>query len=154
MFDPYAALLNYRATPLTWCEYSPAVLSIGRRLRISVPQAERMLVPRWTYLPRVRELHESYKQKQKENFDTRNCTRDLPLIPDNTAVWITTEEEPVRGTIVSPADRPRFVDIPSGRLQRNHSQLRVLPSMAIQNSSVSSRLKIKQGGGQCHRKRK
>ena len=135
--DPYAALLSYRATSLTWCEHSPAELSMGRRLRTSVPQAERMLVPQWTYLPRVRELHESYKRKQKENYDTRYRTRDLPMIPDNTAVWITTEEEPVRGTIVSPADRPRsyVVDTPTGRLQRNRSQLRVLPTEVANGNS-------------------
>ena len=30
--DPYTSLLSYRATPLSWCELSPAELSMERRL--------------------------------------------------------------------------------------------------------------------------
>ena len=43
--DPYIALLSYRATPLSWCDLSPAELCMGRRLRTSVPQTDSMLVP-------------------------------------------------------------------------------------------------------------
>ena len=53
--DPYLALLSYRATPLSWCDLSPAELSMGRRLRTSVPQTDKFLVPEWPYLKNFRE---------------------------------------------------------------------------------------------------
>ena len=55
--------------------------------------------------------------------------RDLPPLPDNTEVWITTDREAIRGRVVSPASRLRsyVVETPSGRLQRNRNQLRVVP---------------------------
>ena len=37
-FDPFTALLSYRATTLPWCNISPAELLMGRRLSTSVPQ--------------------------------------------------------------------------------------------------------------------
>ena len=67
--DPYTALLTYRATPLSWCDLSPVELSMGRRLRSSVPQKDKILIPQWSYLSSFRELDKKYKGKQKENFD-------------------------------------------------------------------------------------
>ena len=71
-----------------------------------------------------------FKGKQKENFDARHRVKDLPPIPNETDVWVTSESEPVSGKVVAPADRPRsyVVDTPSGQIKRNHSQLIVVPS--------------------------
>ena len=38
MTDPYLALLDYRATPLLWCNYNPAELLMGRRISTDIPQ--------------------------------------------------------------------------------------------------------------------
>ena len=89
--DPYTSLLSYRATPLSWYELSPAELSMGRRLRTSVPQTDKMLIPQWPYLKSFRELDKQQKQKQKENFDLRHRAKELQPIPNDTEVWITTE---------------------------------------------------------------
>ena len=73
--DPYTPLLSYRTTPLSWCDLSPAELSMGRRVQTSVPQTDKMLVPQWPYLKGFRELDKKQKQKQEETFDLRHCER-------------------------------------------------------------------------------
>ena len=138
--DPYTSLLSYRATPLSWCDLSPAELSMGRRLRTSVPQTDNMLIPPWAYyLKSFRELDRQQREKQKENFDSRHCAKDLPPIPNDTKVWITTESEPVSGRVISPAGRPRSYigEIPSGQIERNRSQLMVVPRENSENPETS-----------------
>ena len=48
--DPCLALLSYHATPLPWCDISPAQPSIGRRIQTPIPQTNKLLVPNWAYL--------------------------------------------------------------------------------------------------------
>ena len=43
--DPHLALLTYRATPLPWCNLSPAELLMGRKLRTDVPSTVTSLTP-------------------------------------------------------------------------------------------------------------
>ena len=44
--DPFMALLSYRSTPLPWCNHSPAELTLGRHIRIMVPQTNAYLSTR------------------------------------------------------------------------------------------------------------
>ncbi len=125
--DPYLALLSYCATPLTWCQLSPAELLMGRRLRTTVPQISRKMVP---YLLRFRNDEKAYKQKQKKDYDTRYRVHEMPAIPDDTDVWITTDQnQPTRGRVTSPAEEPRsyVVDTPTGQVRRNCHQLNPIP---------------------------
>ena len=117
----HTSLLSYQATLLSWCDLSPAELSIGRRLRTSVPQTDKMLIPQWFYPKTFRELDRNQKVKQKENFYLRHRAKGLPAIPDDTEVWITTDSGPVSGRVISPTDRPRsyVVETPSGQIERN-----------------------------------
>ena len=133
--DPYTPLLSYRTTPLSWCDLSPAELSMGRRLRTSVPQTDKMLIPQWPYLKGFRQLDLNQKQKYKEKFDLRHRAKDLPPIPDDTEVWVTTESEPMSGRVISTAGRPRsyVVETPSGQIERNRSQLIVVPENSETN---------------------
>ena len=128
--DPFSALLSYRATPLPWCNLSPAELLMGRRLRTTVPQTDKALVPRWSFLPEFKRLNREFKEQQKRNFDRSHRVCELPPIPDDQDVWISTEGEPKPGTVVSSAATPRayVVETPTGNVQRNRSQLRVIPS--------------------------
>ena len=124
--DLYTSLLSYRATPLSWCDLSPAEFSMGR-LQTSVPLTDKMLIPQWIYLETFRELDKKQKAKQKENFDLRHRAKDLPAIPDDTEVWITTGSEPVSRRVISPTGRPRsyVVKTMSGQIEHNRSQLTV-----------------------------
>ena len=54
---------------------------MGRRLRTSVPQTDKFLVPEWPYLKNFREGDKAMREKQKENFDSRHRVKDLPPIP-------------------------------------------------------------------------
>ena len=127
--DPHVALLSYRATPLPWCELSPAELSMGRRIRTSIPQTNKQLVPKWTYLSTFRDKNKRFRETQKLNFDRRHRVREQSPILDNTDVWVTSETQPVHGKVVTPADAPRsyVIETSSGQLQRNRSHLNVVP---------------------------
>ena len=128
--DPSLALLSYRTTPLPWCGRSPAELLMGRKIRSTLPQTVDSLVPQWAYLQEFRQANEEFKRKQKADHDQRHRVRDLPEIPDNTAVWITTGGSHNPGRIVSSANAPRsyIVQTPSGEVRRNRNQLNVNPT--------------------------
>ena len=128
--DPYLALLSYRATPLPWCGKSPAQLSMGRNIRSTLPQTTRAFVPEWSYLPEFRQSNKVHKESQKENYDSRHRVRDLPEIPNNTAVFINTGGNVTSGRTVSMTDTPRsyIVDTPSGQIRRNRSHININPN--------------------------
>lgn len=112
--DPYLALLSYRATPLPWCDITPAELLMGRQLRTNLPQLEEHFKPDWNYLEKFRDCNEDYKSKQTLNYDSRHRVLSLPPIPDDTNVWITNDGQERPGRVIRPADTPRsyMVDTP------------------------------------------
>ena len=114
--DTYLALLSYRATPLPWCNLSPAQLLMGRSIRTTTPQTSTHLTTKWSYLEQFRAQDKDFKQKQKRNYDCHYRTSELPDIPEDTDVWIRSGKEPLRGKVVSPANAPRScrVDTPAG----------------------------------------
>lgn len=136
--DPYLALLSYRATPLLWCNLSPSELLMGRRLRTTVPQVRQNLTPQWPHLSGFHEADKVFKEKQKRSYDVRYHVKDQPDIPSDTEVWITTDAEPIRGRVLSPADTPRSynVETSSGVVRRNRSQLNIVPNIDSDNSQA------------------
>ena len=72
--DPFLSLLSYRATPLPWCNLSPAELLIGRAIRTNVPQISERFIPKWSYLEKFRQDDSHFKRKQKSDFDKRHRT--------------------------------------------------------------------------------
>ena len=123
--DPFIALLSYRATPLPWCGRSPAELLMGRNIRSTLPQTTESLVPQWPYLSDFRQINEDFKKRQKTDYDRRHRTRELPEIPDDTEVWITTDGRQTAGRTVMTSDTPRsyIIETPSGEIRRNRSHL-------------------------------
>ena len=102
-----ATPVSYRATPLPWCGRSPSELLMGRKIRSTLPTSTMTLTPQWPYLNEFRQANQEYKQQQKRDFDERHRVRDLPDIPDNTDVWITTNGNPVAGRTVQMAETPQ-----------------------------------------------
>lgn len=127
--DPHIAVLGYRATPHPWCGYSPAELCMGRRIRTTVPQSNVMLIAQWSYLREFKEKNAEFNRKQKEQFDRRHGAKELPEIPDDSEVWIMSEDKPISGRVVTIGETPRsyVVETESGELHRNMRQLIVAP---------------------------
>ena len=136
--DPQMALLSYRTTPLPWCGLSPAELSMGRKLRTLIPQTDKHLVPEWTYLNAFRAKNKLFKETQRKNFNKRHRVRDLSPIPDNTDVWVTSEDQTVRGRVIEPAGSPRsyVVETPTGQVHRNRSHLNVVPDQSETQETI------------------
>ena len=128
--DPYLSLMSYRATPLPWCGISPAELLMGRKIRTTIPLTAKQLTPQWPYLAEFRRLDGTHKDRQKKDFDREHRVHDLPEIPDDTEVWVTSDAGPIPGRIVTAAETPRsyVVETPTGEVRRNRSQLRVQPT--------------------------
>ena len=124
--DPYMALLSYRATPLAWCGLSPAELLLGCKIRTDVPQPKSSYIPKWTHTQNLKELHEKYKSGQRKYYNKRHNVRSLPSLPDNTPVWVQTENSQVPGTVVHQASTPRsyIASTPTGSVRRNRINLR------------------------------
>ena len=124
--DPHMALLSYRAMPLEWCGLTPAELLMGHKIRTDLPQSKSNYIPTWTHTQNLKELHEKYKSMQEKYYNNRHCIKTLPSLPDNTPIWIQTENTQVPGTIVQQAVTPRFyiVSTPTGQIRRNRISLR------------------------------
>ena len=123
------ALLSYRATPLQWCNLSPAELLQGRTIRTNLPQSKSSLIPQGTHTQHLKELHGKYKANQSKYYDNRHRVRSLPPLPNDTPVWVQTENSQEPGTIVHQAATPRsyLVSTPRGELRRNRINLRPRP---------------------------
>ena len=109
-------LLHYEATPLPWCNRSPSKLLMGRCVRITVPQINSQLILQWPYLKDFQTTDLEFKKRQKWDFDLHNRVSELPEIPDNANVWISSESGPTQGQVVSTGDTPRsyIFDTPTG----------------------------------------
>jgi len=128
--DPNVVLLSYRSTPLSWCRLSPAQLLMGRRIRSTLPAPEEMLVPQWPDLKEFQKIDESFKLKQKRNFDRRHRVRELPSFDINQPVFVATREGSgiVPGRVVKETrNRSYEVQTPTGVVRRNRSDLHVRP---------------------------
>ena len=127
--DLNRVLLSYRSTPLPWCNRSPAELCMGRQIRTWVPMSDQLRIPQWSYLPEFKSSDTLFRKKQKEYFDKSHRSKELPSIPNDTKVWVESENGPVSGRVISSAQTPRsyIVETSSGQIQRNRSHLRVAP---------------------------
>ena len=121
--DLNLALLTYWATPLPWCNRSPAKLLMRRCIKTSLPQTDKQLTPQWPYLAEFRKSDQALKKQQKKDIDCHHpgTVNELPDIPDNNNVWVTSGETPIQGQVQSLAGAPRsyIVETPTGSVRQN-----------------------------------
>ena len=124
--DPYLGLMAYRAAPLA-NGHSPAELLMGRKIRTPIPVIPSQLNPGWTDMDNLKRTEQTYRQKQKQNYDRRHRAHDMPLLQQGDHVWVKDTLE--RGTVVSNASTPRsyIVETPRGTLRRNRYHLSPTP---------------------------
>ena len=116
--DPYIALLEYRNTPITGLQESPAQLLMSRMLKSKLPTTTALLRPK--VQEKVREKLEQRAAKQKEYFD-RNAKPLSPVKMHQSArirrdkVW-----EPAVITGIHEAPRSLMVTTPQGGVYRRN----------------------------------
>ena len=98
---------------------------------MTLPQTNKHLTPRWSYLSDFKRADQQHKEKMKRDFDRSHRVHNLPEIPDDQDIWVSSDGATVPGTVVSQATTPRsyVVQTQSGEIRRNHSHqfLRVMP---------------------------
>ena len=119
--DPYLALLEYRNTPITGLEYSPAQLLMSRTLRSKLPTAEKLLQPK------VVDAHDALKRRQvrQKTYYDKHAAPLAPLRPgDVVRVQRGNSWEPA--IVADFCDQPRSYTIQTeqGLLRRNRRHLR------------------------------
>jgi len=120
--DPYVAMLNYRATPLSDSDKSPAELLFNRRLRTKLPVPVGKLVP--TFVEATRPQLVERQRKYKVVHD--RYARDLPVLQQGDVVRLQQKDRLVKGEVVAKHNSPRsyVVKTESGStLRRNRRHL-------------------------------
>lgn len=119
--DPYVALLQYRNTPVTGCDYSPAQMLFSRSLRTKLPVSSKHLIPE-VVSPRGQLME---RQQQYKKYFDRN-TRTLPPLQADDVVRVNRDGEWLRGRVLRPDVAPRsyVVEVEEGStLRRNRRDL-------------------------------
>jgi len=120
--DPHVAMLNYRATPLSDSDKSPAELLFNRRLRTKLPVPNGKLVP--TFAEENRPQLVERQQKYKTVYDRH--ARDLPSLHPGDVVRVQRHGQLVKGEVVSQHASPRSYVVKTeggSTLRRNRRHL-------------------------------
>jgi RNase H-like domain found in reverse transcriptase/Reverse transcriptase (RNA-dependent DNA polymerase)/Integrase zinc binding domain/Retroviral aspartyl protease len=122
--DLHVALLNYRATPLTDMEQSPAELLFSRQLRTKLPLPVGKLVPKadMDHRPQLVERQNKYKK----SHDSNRHARDLPPLKPGDVVRVKHNGQLVKGEVVNKHEAPRSYIVKTtegSTLRRNRRHL-------------------------------
>ena len=120
--DPNLALLEYRTTPLSGLEYSPAQLLMSRRLRGVIPVSSNLLQPTAPKDPQRKLTSREQQQKQHYDRHARSHWRSPPQIGDNIRVRLGRTWD--SGVIVGKHDAPRsyYVTTEGGQTYRRNQR--------------------------------
>eukprot|EP00731_Ephydatia_muelleri_P025773 Em0017g856a len=127
--DLYLSVLNYNATPMPWCGFSPSELLMGRKVRTTVPQVAEHFCPKRPFLGQFYRKNHEFKRQQEEQYNRRHQT---PKTGRRGGSMDQYRWQNTRGYVTSSANTPRsyMVDTPAGQLRRNRSHLTIIPSPA------------------------
>ena len=116
--NEYSDLLNYRDTPLHH-GYSPAQLSMGRKLCTRVPCHPDELKPETPDYNHIRREEREYRAKLKFNHDQRHRVAEGEELSPGDCVWI--PDLKAEGTVIKQHESPRSVVIETsnGQVRRN-----------------------------------
>ena len=120
--DPYIALLEYRNTPVTGMEYSPAQLLMSRRLRSKLPTTHELLKP--AVVPDASAKLKATRSDYKLYFDQH--AKPLPDLLPGDAARIHTKGEWLPAVVQGAVKEPRsfLVKTQTGKvLRRNRRDL-------------------------------
>eukprot|EP00731_Ephydatia_muelleri_P000810 Em0001g810a len=123
--DPFLALLIYPATPLE-IGYSPAELLMCRRLRTTLPMAQKQRVPKLPDPTVLSNKNDQVKGRQKKNFDADHGVKMLPTLHPGDTVWIL--DRHTMGRVMKEiAPRSFVVETHEGNFRRNRRRLVLMP---------------------------
>ena len=126
--DKRKALLEYRASLLPGIDLSPSQLSMGRRLRTTLPIARGLLEPETHSTQKIKARMKHGKDKQKHYHDHQG-TKELPPLRTGDHVRVKPEpgsKEWRAATVVQKHVLPRsyVVEVGGQRIRRNRVALR------------------------------
>ncbi|GAA6096806.1 uncharacterized protein K02A2.6-like, partial [Tachysurus ichikawai] len=137
--DPWKAILHWRNTPTENMDSSPAQRLMSRRLKTSLPVANKLLEP--SVVPGVVERLQHRKQQAKSYYDRSACDlpelnigekiRMKPLPQTNPALW------KVGTCLQKVAPRSYLVNVDGSIYRRNRVHLRVAESTATRALDTS-----------------
>ncbi|XP_014668932.1 PREDICTED: uncharacterized protein K02A2.6-like [Priapulus caudatus] len=137
--DEYLALLNYRNTPLH-NGYSPAQLSMGRKLRTRIPCHPDELLPKLPDYVSLQKREIIYRERISRNYDRKHRVVEGEQLSPGDKVWI--PDQQTEGTVVRMHSAPRSVLIqtPKSTVRRNRRMARgLLPPTSSQNMQPQSK---------------
>jgi hypothetical protein len=131
----------YRNTPLS-NGYSPAQLSMGRRLKTRVPCSPTSLLPALPDTGKLKKNEREYREKMKQNYDRRHRVVEPDEISLGDEVFVPDLQR--HGTVVEHHAAPRSIVIQTSdgaAVRRNRQMTRKLhrPSAAGDNTDDSTK---------------
>ena len=131
--DQYLALLDYRTTPLSDIDLSPAQLLMGRRLRNKLPMMKSLLQPASNNQQKISRYLERTKENRRKYYDL-HASRDMKKLEPGTKVrmqpWTNSKVwKPANVFKHHHTSRSYVVQAEDGRkFRRNRQHLRVCPA--------------------------
>ena len=122
--DAFLALLEFRNSPITGMEVSPAELLMERKLRTRLPTVKSLLEPKTRPMSQVRQKLLLRQQRQKAYYD--RGTRPLPTLREGESVRMQQGREWTPAVVVKQHQAPRsyIIATPDGtQIRRNRVHL-------------------------------
>ena len=123
--DEYLGILSCRNTPLA-CGFSPAQLSMGRKLKTRVPCHPSELLPQVPEYQLVQRNEEAYRDKMAMDYNKRHRIVEPDSFAVGDRVWIPDMKR--EGTVTSIHNTPRSMEIDTdkGLIRRNRRMVKKL----------------------------